>query len=379
LYSSRAAITFDRIPPLFKRGAPVENPRKFRRRDTIRKRSRTLKIALISDAWHPQINGVVTTLSNTREALERLGHEVELLHPGLFKTYPCPGYPDVGLAFLCGPRLRPLLRAFLPDAIHIATEGPVGYAARRYCRHKGFPYTTSFHSRFAEYLNLRVGFPTAMSAAYLRWFHRKSQAVMVSTESLRAELANKGFRHLQRWPRGVDTALFKPGDKAFLHDPRPIFLYTGRVAIEKNVEDFLRLKLPGTKYVVGDGPLRQDLQQRYPETRFTGYKRAAELARYVAAADVFVFPSRTDTFGLVLLEALACGVPVAAYPSPGPIDVIVDDQVGTLDADLEKAAIRCLSLDSDRCRRYACNFSWDDSTRQFVEHLARIRTPAIFW
>ncbi len=338
-----------------------------------------MKIALISDAWRPQINGVVTTLSNTREALERLGHEVALLHPGLFKTYSCPGYPDVGLAFLCGPMLRPLLRAFRPDAIHIATEGPIGYAARRYCRHKGFSYTTSFHSRFADYLNMRIGFPTGVSAAYLRWFHHKSYAVLVSTESLHNELAGKGFHNLKRWPRGVDTARFRPGDKSFLQDKRPIFLYTGRIAIEKNVEDFLRLKLPGTKYVVGDGPLREDLQQRYREVRFTGYKTASELACYVAAADVFVFPSRTDTFGLVLLEALACGIPVAAYPSPGPIDVILDEQVGVLDADLEKAAIRCLSLDPEKCRRYAFNFSWDDSTRQFVENLAWIRTPSIFW
>jgi glycosyltransferase involved in cell wall biosynthesis len=338
-----------------------------------------LKIALITDAWHPQINGIVTTLSQTCEALERLGHHVRLLHPGLFKTYPCPGYPDVGLAFLCGPRLRPLLRTFKPDAIHIATEGPVGYAARRYCRHKGFAYTTAFHSRFPEYLNMRVGFPTLLSATYLRWFHRKSHAVMVSTGSLYQELADKGFRNLRYWPRGVDTELFRPGGKAFIQDERPIFMYTGRVAIEKNVEEFLRLKLPGSKYVVGDGPQREDLQQRYPEVRFTGYQKAPELARYLAAADAFVFPSRTDTFGLVLLEALACGIPVAAYPVPGPRDVIQDPQVGILDPDLERAAIRCLSLDPEKCRRYALRFSWDDSARSFVDNLAWIRTPSIFW
>ncbi|MGH8549888.1 MAG: glycosyltransferase family 4 protein [Methylococcales bacterium] len=338
-----------------------------------------MKIALISDAWHPQINGIVTTLNNTCAVLKRLGHSVKLLHPGLFKTYPCPGYPDVGLAFLCGPKLRPLLKAFKPDAIHIATEGPVGYAARRYCRHKGFSYTTAFHSRFPEYLNLRIGFPSIVSEGYLRWFHRKSHAVMVSTESMHKELGDKGFRNLKRWPRGVDTALFRPGEKAFLQDERPIFMYTGRVAIEKNVEDFLRLKLPGTKYVVGDGPQREALQKSYPEVRFTGYKKASELARTMAAADVFVFPSRTDTFGLVLLEALACGIPVAAFPVPGPVDVIRDRQVGILDQDLEKAALRCLSLDPEKCRSYAQRFSWDDSARRFIDNLAWIRTPSIFW
>jgi glycosyltransferase involved in cell wall biosynthesis len=192
-------------------------------------------------------------------------------------------------------------------------------------------------------------------------------------------LSVKGFRNLKHWPRGVDTTLFRPGEKSFLQDQRPIFLYTGRVAIEKNVEGFLRLKLPGTKYVVGDGPQREALEKHYPEVRFTGYKKSSELARYIAAADAFVFPSRTDTFGLVLLEALACGIPVAAFPAPGPIDVIRDQAVGVLDQDLERAAIHCLSLSPDKCRRYALGFSWEDSARRFVDNLARIRTPSIFW
>lgn len=338
-----------------------------------------MKIALISDAWDPQINGIVTTLKNTRKALEQLGHQVELLHPGLFKTYPCPGYPDVGLAFLCGPSLRPSLKTFKPDAIHIATEGPVGYAARRYCRHKGLVYTTAFHSRFAEYLNLRVGLPTLIGSGYLRWFHRKSHAVMVSTESLRRELARKGFPNLRIWPRGVDTELFRPRDKSLLCDPRPIFVYAGRVAIEKNLEAFLGLDLPGTKYVVGDGPQREELQCRYPKVRFTGFLAPCEVARHVASADAFVFPSRTDTFGLVLLEALACGVPVAAYPVAGPIDVIQDPKVGVLDWDLKKAAIACLSLKAEKCRDYALGYGWKNSALRFVDNLARIRTPAIFW
>ncbi len=328
-----------------------------------------MRIALISDAWHPQINGVVTTLSNTCQALEKLGHTVELIAPERFRTWPCPGYPEVGLAFLCGPRLRPIVEAFQPDAIHLATEGPVGYAARRYCLYKGFHYTTSFHSRFPEYLKLRIGFPLSVSSAYLRWFHSKSTRVMVATESLRRELAAKRFRRLALWSRGIDTALFRPREKAFLQDRRPIFMFTGRVAIEKNVEVFLALDLPGTKYVVGDGPQREELARRYPTVGFVGFKKGEELARHMAAADVLVFPSRTDTFGLVILEALACGVPVAAYPVQGPKDVITDLRVGVLDHDLRQAAIEALSLDPEDCRHYALQFSWESSARQFLDNL----------
>ena len=328
-----------------------------------------MRIALISDAWHPQINGVVTTLTNTCQTLERLGHTVELIAPDRFCTCPCPGYPEVGLAFLCGPRLRPIIDAFQPDAIHLATEGPVGYAARRYCLYRGFHYTTSFHSHFPEYLKLRIGFPLGISTAYLEWFHGKSTRVMVSTESLRRELTAKGYRRLVLWSRGIDTQLFRPRDKAFLQDRRPIFLFAGRVAIEKNVEAFLALDLSGTKYIVGDGPQREDLARRYPTARFVGFKKGEELARYMAAADVLVFPSLTDTFGLVILEALACGVPVAAYPVQGPKDVITDRRVGVLDHDLRQAAIVALSLDPEDCRRHALQFSWENCTCQFVDNL----------
>lgn len=328
-----------------------------------------LRIIVISDAWHPQINGVVTTLTNTRRALEKSGHTVEIITPDRFRTWPCPGYPAVGLSFLCGPRLRPLIEAFKPDAMHIATEGPIGFAARRYCRAKGFPYTTSYHSHFHEYLKLRAGIPYCVSWTYLRWFHSRSHRIMVATESLANELASKGFRRLVRWSRGVDTELFQPWGKDFLRDERPIFLYAGRVAIEKNIEAFLRLDLPGTRYVVGDGPQRKELEMKYPEVRFVGYRTGEPLARYMAAADVLVFPSRTDTFGLVMLEALACGVPVAAYPLRGTRDVIRDDRVGVLDNDLRHAALTALSLDPQECRSYAREFSWDACTRQFVENL----------
>ena len=334
---------------------------------------------LISDAWEPQINGVVTTLKNTCNALQRLGHTVRIIDPGHFRTWPCPGYPDVGLAFLCGPKLRPIIEAFKPDAIHILTEGPVGYAARRYCRYKDFDYTTSFHSRFAEYLNLRIGFPMSISSTYLRWFHRKSYRVMVATKSLENELTDQGYSRLVQWSRGVDTDLFRPRGKMFLTDQRPIFLYTGRLAVEKNVDAFLRLDLPGTKYVVGDGPLREFLQTKYPDVNFVGYQQGEMLARYMAAADVFVFPSRTDTFGLVILEALASGVPVAAYPVEGPKDLISNTSIGILNRDLGRACRDCLALNSEDCRNYALQFSWENCTRQFIGNLTVMNKGLEIW
>ncbi|CAI8793488.1 glycosyltransferase family 4 protein [Methylocaldum szegediense] len=332
-----------------------------------------MRILVISDAWHPQINGVVTTLTNTRRALENSGHTVEIITPDRFRTWPCPGYPAVRLAFLCGPCLRPLIEAFRPDAIHIVTEGPVGFAARRYCREKGYAYTTSYHSHFHEYLKLRAGIPLSVSWTYLRWFHCRSHRIMVATDSLEQELASKGFRRLVRWSRGVDTELFRPWGKTFLDDQRPIFLYAGRVAVEKNVEDFLRLDLPGTRYVVGDGPQRRELETKYPNVRFVGYQTGEALARHMAAAGVMVFPSRTDTFGLVMLEALACGVPVAAYPVRATRDVIIDGRVGILDNDLRQAALKALSLDPQECRQYAQQFSWEACSRQFVENLVPMR------
>ncbi len=333
-----------------------------------------MRIVIITDAWHPQINGVVTTLTNTCTELEKLGHTVKIIDPSLFKAIPCPGYPHFHLAFLCGPKLRPIVEQFKPDAIHIATEGPVGYAARRYCFYKGYRYTTSLHSRYPEYLKIRVGFPLFISHTYLRWFHRKSARIMVATESLQRELTSKGYKKLVLWQLGVDTELFHPSDKMFMlnsgiQDKRPISMYTGRIAIEKNIEAFLKLDLPGTKYIIGDGPLRETLTDQYPDVHFVGYKQGKELARYMAAADVFVFPSKTDTFGLVLLESLACGVPVAAYPVTGPNDVISDPQVGTLDNNLRAAALKSLSLDADDCRRYALNYSWLQSAKQFVGNL----------
>lgn len=328
-----------------------------------------MRIVLISDAWHPQVNGVVTTVKNTVIALKQLGHEVELITPDRFKTYPWPGYPDVGMAFLCGPKLRPIIEAFKPDAIHLVTEGSIGYAARRYCLELGYRYTSSYLSRFPEYFKLRTGFPMSVSAAYLRWFHSESSRVMVATASLEEEMQKKGYRHLARWSRGVDTETFHPRTKASIQDQPPIFMFIGRVAIEKNIEAFLKLELPGTKYVVGDGPHRELLVEKYPAVRFTGYKHGENLARYLAAADVFVFPSLTDTFGVVLLEALACGVPVAAYPVQAPKDVIRDSKVGILSEDLQQAALTALSLSPQACQSYAQEYTWQKCTQQFVDNL----------
>jgi glycosyltransferase involved in cell wall biosynthesis len=343
-----------------------------------------LKIALITDAWRPQINGVVTTLQKTCEYLRKAGHEVETFTPDQFANWPCPGYTEIRLALGCGPRLRKRLQQFQPDAIHIATEGPLGLAARRYCQQHQLPYTTAFHTRFAEYIYLRFKFPLSWGYALLRWFHSGSERVMAATPTLVDELKQRGFKNPVLWSRGVETEVFRPRDKAFLPGERPIFLFTGRVAVEKNLDAFLRLDLPGTCYVVGDGPQRAELEKKYPQARFVGYRLGEELAQHMAAADVFVFPSLTDTFGLVLLEALSCGVPVAAFPVAGPLDVIRDTQIGCLDADLEAACLNALQLDPQKCREYALAYSWENSARQFESHLAPIckqadLRPAAWW
>ncbi len=331
-----------------------------------------MRIVLISDAWHPQVNGVVTTVTNTVTALTKLGHEVELITPDRFKTYPWPGYPDVRMAFLCGPYLRPIIKAFNPDAIHLVTEGSIGYAARRYCREFGYRYTSSYLSRFPEYFKLRTGFPMWLSGAYLRWFHSESARVMVSTASLEDEMRQKSYPHLVRWSRGVDTDLFRPRAKDFIKAKRPVFMFTGRVAIEKNIEAFLKLDLPGTKYVVGDGPHRDLLREKYPAVQFTGYQYGENLAQLMAAADVFVFPSLTDTFGVVLLEALACGVPVAGYPVQSCKDVVTDRRVGILNENLHYAAMTALALDPQTCRIYAQVYTWQKCTQQFVDNLVPV-------
>jgi glycosyltransferase involved in cell wall biosynthesis len=332
-----------------------------------------MRLALVSDAWFPQVNGVVRTLSTVKAELEALGHEVAVIAPDQFRTVACPTYPEIRLAVLPRRGLRRRLDRLAPNAIHIATEGPLGMAARAYCRRRGLAFTTSFHTRFPEYVEARTGVPRSWLYAWLRRFHAPAAGVMVATDSLMRELAGYGFANLRRWSRGVDTALFQPGPKDLYDLPRPIYLNVGRVAVEKNIEAFLGLDLPGTKVVVGDGPQRAQLERRHPDAVFLGSKTGADLARHFAAADVFVFPSRTDTFGLVMLEALAAGVPVAAFPVPGPLDVVDGHAVGVLDEDLGRAARAALDIPGARCRAYAEGFSWGRCAEQFLANLVVVR------
>ncbi len=329
-----------------------------------------MKIAIVTDAWFPQTNGVVKTLSTTAERLRKLGHEVSVFEPGQFRTFPCPTYPEIRLAWFPYRRLAAQLRAFSPDAIHIATEGTLGAAARTWCLRQGLAFTTSYHTQFPEYVRARLPVPVALTYAHLRRFHGAATRTMVATPTLQQQLEARGFHNIVRWTRGVDVELFRPRDKDYLDLPRPIAVYVGRVAVEKNIEAFLGIDWPGTQLIVGDGPARRALQARYPHAKFVGYKFGEELACHIAASDVFVFASRTDTFGLVLLEALACGVPVAAYPVTGPVDVLRPGVTGVLSEDLRQAALDALRLRPERCRAYALEHTWDIATLQFLRNLA---------
>ena len=298
------------------------------------------------------------------------GYETATITPDQFRSIPCPSYPEIRLALMPSRRMARIIERFRPCAVHIATERPLGFAARRYCLQRKIPFTTAFHTKFPEYLNARLRIPVKWVYSAMRRFHAPSTAVMAATETLENELRQHGFVNIRRWSRGVDTALFHPRDKAFLDLPRPIALNVGRVAVEKNIEAFLALKQPGTKLVVGDGPQLRELARKYPDVVFAGVKEGEELAKYFAAADVFVFPSLTDTFGLVILEALASGVPVAAYPVAGPLDVIGNAPVGCLDQDLGTAVRKALGASPEACRAHAENFSWQACTRQFLANVA---------
>ena len=331
-----------------------------------------MRILIISDAWHPQINGVVRTLTALERGLRALGHTVRVIGPDGFRTAPLPTYREIRIA-LNPWRVRGAIEAFRPEAVHIATEGPLGWAARRWCRRSSTPFTTSFHTRFPEYLKARTGLPDSLGYAILRRFHRRAATVMAATPRLVAELEQRRFGRVRLWGRGVDTSLFHPRCLDRVPDS-PLWLTVGRVAVEKNLEAFLRLKLPGRKMVVGDGPARESLRRRFPDVEFPGTRTGDDLARTYAQADVFVFPSRADTFGNVMLEALACGVPVAAYPVPGPLDVVGDaPEVAVLDHDLGRAARAALKLDRVTCRRFAEGRGWDASARQFLANLSPLR------
>jgi glycosyltransferase involved in cell wall biosynthesis len=330
-----------------------------------------MKVAIVTDAWHPQVNGVVTTLTRTRNCLEKLGHEVVAVTPDQYVTIPCPTYPEIRLAVLPGRRVAATLEDATPDAIHVATEGPLGMAARRYCVRKGLGFTTSYHTQFPQYVRARAPIPEAWSYAYLRRHHGRARRTLVATEHQRRDLVAHGFANVVIWSRGVDAELFCPRDRNYFDLPRPIWIYAGRVAVEKNLAAYLGADLPGTKVVVGDGPDFVRLRTQFPAARFLGYKFGEELARCLSAADVFVFPSRTDTFGLVMLEAMACGTPIAAYPVTGPIDVVAHGHTGCLDADLTQAALAALSISRDACRQGALERTWERASGQFLSHLVR--------
>ncbi len=330
---------------------------------------------IVTDAWRPQVNGVVRTLTTLADELRRIGHAVEVVGPDRFRTIPMPTYPDIRLAVLPSRKLVRAIEAFGADRLHIATEGPLGLAARRWAVRQGVHFTTSLHTRFPEYIQARIGLPPGIAYAWMRRFHNASDGTLVAAGSFRDELIGRGFRNIRAWSRGVDLDLFRPEPREQWNLPRPIFLYVGRVAVEKNIGAFLDLDLPGSRVVVGGGPQLAELRQRYPDAVFTGPLFGQALARAYAGADVFVFPSLTDTFGLVLLEALACGTPVAAFPVTGPKDVLAEaaQTVAAINSDLRQAALEALAGDRNACRTYAERFSWSACAKLFLAQLVPMR------
>lgn len=329
-----------------------------------------MKIVIATDAWLPQVNGVVTTIGKTCDELRKLGHEVKVVSPEGFRTIPCPSYPEIRLALLPGRRIKRVIEAFDPDCIHIATEGPIGWATRRFCKRNNLPFTTAYHTQFPEYVRARVPIPIKWTSRLLRRFHGRAVRTLVPTRSIKRMLDARGFKNVVIWSRGVDTEVFSPDNPINYDYPGPIYIYMGRISVEKNIEAFLDLELPGTKVMIGDGPDRERLETAYPDAKFLGYKFGKELASALAGGDVFVFPSKTDTFGLVMLEAMACGLPVAALPVTGPIDVVSAGINGVLNHDLGTACTQALGIDRDACRRSAESQTWAHTTRQFSASLA---------
>jgi glycosyltransferase involved in cell wall biosynthesis len=331
-----------------------------------------MRILVATDAWHPQVNGVVRTLTSLARAAGRLGVIVEFLTPEGFRTVPLPTYAELRLAIPTRRAVARRIEQARPDAIHIATEGPIGHAVRAYCRRYGRPFTTSYTTRFPEYISARFPIPQSWLYAALRRFHAAAAVTMVATPSLMSELSGRGFSNLGIWTRGVDIDLFRPDRAITLDFPRPVFINVGRVAVEKNLDAFLSLELPGSKVVIGGGPQAAELQRRFPDAKFLGLLENGTLAGHLAAADVFVFPSRTDTFGVVQLEALASGLPIAAYPVTGPKDVVAGNAIGVLDEDLRSACLRALQISREACRAFALKHSWENSARQFIGHLQKL-------
>jgi glycosyltransferase involved in cell wall biosynthesis len=327
-----------------------------------------MRILVATDAWRPQINGVVRTYERLGEEALKLGAELDFLTPAEFYSVPAPTYPEIRLSIPGFARVRRRFNEVKPDAVHIATEGPVGWMARWHCLSRRIPFTTSFHTRFPEYLRPRFGIPESWTYSFMRAFHNAGAGVMVATPSLAQELQARGFDRLMPWTRGVDTELFCPRSCRLFGDG-PVFLLVGRVAVEKNIEAFLDLDLPGRKVVIGDGPQLGELRVRYPNVLFTGKRTGQELAECYASADVFVLPSRTETFGIVQLEAMACGLPVAAYPVTGPIDVITPGVTGVLSNDLAHAAGAALTIDRAGVRAKALEFSWENAARLFLANI----------
>lgn len=340
-----------------------------------------MRILIGTDAWDPQVNGVVRTLKCLADAAKPFGAEISFLTPASFRTLPLPTYPNIRLAIPSARIVEQRIEEVRPDVFHIATEGPIGLMLRSYCRKRGLAFTTSFHTRFPDYISARFPFPENWTWAWLRWFHSRGSGLMASTPKLSSELLARGFKNVGLWTRGVDADLFRPRPRSAWAQglARPIFLTVGRLAPEKNLESFLSLDLPGSKVVVGDGPIGAELAQRFPTAIFVGAKQGEDLATAYSDADVFVFPSRTDTFGLVILEALASGVPVAAFPDTGPRDLIANAPapVGVLDADLRKACLAALTLSRDACRAFALGMTWEESARCFLSNVKRAKRPTI--
>ena len=331
-----------------------------------------MKIIIVTDAWYPQVNGVVRTLDETSKQLKKLGHEVKLITPEHFITIPCPTYPEIKLSLFPGAKVSSMIRDFNPDCLHISTEGPLGLAARGYASRNGLAFTSAYHTRFPEYVYARTKLPLKITYSFLRWFHNRSELVMVPTEEVKKDLIKYKIGNPKIWSRGVDLDIFKP-KKGRRKNKNPILLNVGRVAVEKNLQEFLKIDLPYEKWVVGDGPAFKELKKKYPKVIFHGAKSKEELEYYYNKADVFVFPSKTDTFGLVLLEAMACGLPVAAFPVSGPLDVIGDSNAGILNSNLKEACKKALLIPRKAPREYAKKFSWESTSKTFESYLVSIR------